>query len=393
VVVNRPPNTIERMGSIVVVGMFDSVHFARWVAQFQATNLEISLFPSGPHRRVHPILTGILEDQSKPLTIHFPRLLSALAIPLWIVDRFIGDRLRGFLLAKRIKNANVDYVHALELQHAGYITAAAYKFLDTFGRKTRPKLIVTNWGSDIFWYSKIPNHKLKLVKLLARADSYSAECKRDYELAQNLGYRGDFLPIIPNAGGLPHSWLVQTKMPCSLRKVISIKGYETWSGQALLALDSIRSLEDKLQGYEIVVFSASRKTKQNVRKIATSTSISISAFGKNKLTHDQVLNLLSRSRIYLGVSRTDGISTSMLEAMSAGAFPIQSSSSCASEWFEDKKTGFSLRSNTIDEIRQALLFALEKDKLVDKAQTINQSTLVERYESEKIASIARTFYR
>jgi len=38
--------------------------------------------------------------------------------------------------------------------------------------------------------------------------------------------------------------------------------------------------------------------------------------------HAAILDLFGVARVYLGVSVTDGISTSMLEAMAMGAFPI-----------------------------------------------------------------------
>ena len=45
-----------------------------------------------------------------------------------------------------------------------------------------------------------------------------------------------------------------------------------------------------------------------------------------------LLGYLSKARIYVGASRSDGISTSFLEALCLGAYPIQTSTSCANEW-------------------------------------------------------------
>ena len=54
-----------------------------------------------------------------------------------------------------------------------------------------------------------------------------------------------------------------------------------------------------------------------------STNLRISAVPSGNLGHEEVLKLLSESEIYIGHSLSDGISTSMLEAMAMGAVPIQ----------------------------------------------------------------------
>jgi hypothetical protein len=55
---------------------------------------------------------------------------------------------------------------------------------------------------------------------------------------------------------------------------------------------------------------------------------------REKIPRHKILDYLSKSRIYIGASRSDGISTSLLEALCLGAFPIQTDTSCANEWIE-----------------------------------------------------------
>jgi hypothetical protein len=42
----------------------------------------------------------------------------------------------------------------------------------------------------------------------------------------------------------------------------------------------------------------------------------------------------ANSQIYIGASVSDGISTSFLEALVLGAYPIQTNTSCGNEWVE-----------------------------------------------------------
>jgi hypothetical protein len=50
------------------------------------------------------------------------------------------------------------------------------------------------------------------------------------------------------------------------------------------------------------------------------------------ISHQQILTLLGRSLIYFGFSKSDGISTTFLEALIMGAYPIQTDTSCVNEW-------------------------------------------------------------
>ena len=70
--------------------------------------------------------------------------------------------------------------------------------------------------------------------------------------------------------------------------------------------------------------AASRLTKD--------TGLKIVAHKKHALAHAQVLERMNTSIAHTGLSRTDGVSMSMIGAMRQGAILIQSNTSCGSEW-------------------------------------------------------------
>jgi len=45
------------------------------------------------------------------------------------------------------------------------------------GKPKGLKFMVTNWGSDIFWFQRFPKKQAKLEKLLRLADFYSADAR------------------------------------------------------------------------------------------------------------------------------------------------------------------------------------------------------------------------
>ena len=51
------------------------------------------------------------------------------------------------------------------------------------------------------------------------------------------------------------------------------------------------------------------------------------------------MKLFERARIYIGCSRSDGLSTSFLQALCSGAYPIQTDTSCASELVDGGASG------------------------------------------------------
>ena len=374
--------------TVVLVCMVDSIHVARWIAQFDPTEVKFILFTSGPNRRVHPkILELIAKGKEHDNQIEIAPFGGKLSLPLWALDRFFSDRIRGLLLRSLIRKASPDFIHALEFQHAGYVTLRA---LEDRGIKT--PLIATNYGSDIYWFQRFPAHKEKIKALLARANLYSAECQRDYLLARELGFIGYELPLGPNAGGIKtEDTSLRLEIP-SRRKTIAIKGYHGWVGRALIALEAIEMVKHELKGFEIVIYSANLKVVRMASQLKRKSGLNLVVHKKSSLAHHEVLSIFGKARIYVGLSMSDGISTSLLEAMSMGAFPIQTSTSCADEWIVDGQNGILIRDITHQAVSGAILRALKDDALVDGALVDNQAKIRSSANPSVLKASAKTFY-
>jgi glycosyltransferase involved in cell wall biosynthesis len=372
---------------IVVVGMVDSIHLYRWLSQFNLVDFKFILFPSTPHRRIHPGIKALVkESELTGNQILIKQFGGKLAIPFWILDKFFKNRIRGFLLKRILLKDQPDYLHALEFQNAGYISSVALS-----DGVIKTPLIVTNYGSDIYWFSRLPKHTEKIKKLLGRADKYAAECERDYELARQFGFRGEELPVIPNAGGI--ELILARSNLASQRKKIIIKGYHGWAGRSLIALKALTIISQNLIDYEIVVYSANFRVRTTARFIAIRHGIKIKCYRKKKLSHHEMLKLFQESRIYVGLSVTDGISTSLLEAMATGAFPIQTATSCANEWVTDGISALLVDDITAIEVSEKLIRSLSDDSLVNRSQEVNLKTISNNANYDLIKSKAQEFYR
>ena len=121
--------------------------------------------------------------------------------------------------------------------------------------------------------------------------------------------------------------------------------------------------------------------------------LNITTFAENQnLDHEQMIDLFSKSLIYIGHSLSDGISTSLLEAMALGAYPIQSNTSCASEWI-DKESGLISNLYDLNIIERKILDVINDETVFAKAFDKNFNTIKEKANKKNISQIAIDFYK
>jgi glycosyltransferase involved in cell wall biosynthesis len=107
------------------------------------------------------------------------------------------------------------------------------------------------------------------------------------------------------------------------------------------------------------------------------------------MSHKAVLEMFAKSKIYVGLSESDGISTSMLEAMAMGAIPVQTSTACCDEWFGD--SGVAVREISVPAVKVAILQALVLAEDPQNAQA-NLATIRSRAGAEQVKLTALGFY-
>jgi len=369
---------------IFIIGMFDSIHFVRWLDIFRNEEIDFLLFPSSPHRKIHSGLEELLESPATA-SYRLSRWPSLSGLPLWLLDRVFLNRLRSLLAVREILSFKPHLMHAVELQNAGYLASLTYAKL----KSSKPIFLATNYGSDIFWFSRFPRHAKRIRTLLSRLDRYAAECERDVRLAKTFGFRGQILPVQPNSGGFSEDILSSALLGPELRGTILVKGYHGWAGRAHLALFALESLQEELQNYEILIYSCNSSTKRLAMRIAKRSRLQIRTYRKGALSHEEMLSKFSRALVYIGLSRSDGISTSMLEAMALGAIPVQTSTACCDEWFEG--SGVAIATLDTDEIakgvRQAINLALNSD-----SASKNREIIRTKASRKEVSKNALTFY-
>lgn len=362
---------------ILFVGMPDSVHTARWINQVSDLGWDLHLFSASP---------GIPNTELRNINVYNisfsrpPGLSSSARLrglwPLRIgVERLSLRVSSSTWLTRLIRWLKPDVVHSMEMQRAGYLTWEAKRQLkDRF-----PPWIVSNWGSDIYLFGRLAAHSEKIRAVMAACDYYHCECHRDVQLARDFGFRGEVLPVFPVAGGFDLEWMrgLRQPGPTSTRRTIALKGYQTWAGRALIGLRAIELCADALRNYRVVVYMPTPEVRIAAELVRESTGIPFE-FEFKSWTRADVLRLHGRARVSIGLSISDAISTSLLEAMIMGSFPVQSNTACADEWLKDGETGILVPPNDPEIIAAAIRRALNDDKLVDRASEINTRVADER---------------
>ena len=113
---------------------------------------------------------------------------------------------------------------------------------------------------------------------------------------------------------------------------------------------------------------------------------------EKKLSHSQMQREFQISRIYIGCSISDGISTSFLEAMTNGAFPIQTNTSCASEWIK-KGAIASLVNADRNEILKEIERVIENQLILESAFSANRRVAMENLDSDYLKKLSYEFYK
>jgi hypothetical protein len=265
------------------------------------------------------------------------------------LEKTIEEKLEEIIL--KIKP---DVVHSFEMQ------SCSYPILNTMLKYPKLTWVYSCWGSDLYYYKNLKNHNRKIKQVLKRVNFLHTDCLRDYKIAKELGFNGEYLGVIPGGGGFKLSEFKNLKLPINKRNVILVKGYEHNFGRALNVLKALSLLTNEIIDYKVVFFGAHQKIIDFVNK----NELNFQVFDRNELSHNELITLMGKSKIYIGNSISDGMPNTLLEAVIMNAFPIQSNpGNVTSEIIENEMNGLLINNpDDITEIRVQIEKALQFDR-------------------------------
>jgi glycosyltransferase involved in cell wall biosynthesis len=374
---------------ILFVGMADSPHMRGWIiaTKSEFPNLDLHLFPSDRPRFNPEVGNSFseLKNFSKVFTISKNWKLN-FAI-YYTLDLLFGLRWRAYFLARYIRKIKPGTIHFHETQHGAYI----YNLIASSSQiPGNTRNLLSTWGSDFVLYSKNSSEAARVKSCFEWLDLVTAERSVDGDIARELGYTGEFIsPVYITIGSKRTQALKREAV--SRRKIILVKGTQDNSGRCLNILAALEQLDLNLDGFEILVYSASEPTKVAVDLLRHEKGLKIRCLPR--IPKKEMKELFGRARISIGVGISDGLPGALVEAMGNGAFPIQSSNSCADVFIENGKNGFIVDAWDLEGIKSSIKRALLEDELVDQAASLNVSKLENIYSWEKGINRLKNLYK
>lgn len=352
---------------ILLISM-PSVHVIRWIENLKDTSHELYWFDVLGKGRLETI------DKVHQITCWKQRKIPYIKGEHWLRKKFpsIYEKVQPFLevtanehLEKILQTIKPDLVHSFEMQ------SCSYPILITMNKYSKIKWLYSCWGSDLFYFKNFKNHNLKIKNVLNRVNYLHTDCLRDFNLAVQLGFKGKHIGVIPGGSGFKLAELEKYKKTINDRKIILIKGYEHHFGRGLNVIKALNELKDELLNYEIVVFGAHEVLINYIKQY----NLPFKVFDRNGLTHNELLDLMGKTKIFIGNSISDGMPNTLLEAIVMNAFPIQSNPGGATaEIIENKVNGLLINNpEDIHEIKSLIKKAIKFDKVAvfEKAAEIN----------------------
>ncbi len=269
-------------------------------------------------------------------------------------------------LAQILQEIQPDVVHSFEMQ------SCSYPILETMQKFSHIKWIYSCWGSDLFYYQNQPQHVSKIKAVLSRIQYLHTDCERDFIIAKQLGFSGKHLGVIPGGGGFHLEQFLPSIQSISRRKIILIKGYQHHVGRGLVVVKAMQNIQAEIQklGFEVVVFGAHKEVKDYV----ITNQLPYKVYDRHGLVHQELLQLMGESALYIGNSISDGMPNTLLEAIIMGAFPIQSNpGNVTAEIITHAKNGFLIEDpNDISSISELVLKTINSPSLLQNAFEINK---------------------
>jgi glycosyltransferase involved in cell wall biosynthesis len=373
---NRQKSHRLNQNKIMLIGMADSPHFQKWlkVAQEEFPHKVFLIFPSDRPRFKNSIklkYIGKNLPKTKMFRLHPNKNINFAFY--YLFDNIFNLRWRAYFLARFIMIHKPSVIHFHEMQHGAYIynLISGYKNIPKNSRK-----IISTWGSDLTLYSWVDQHQFQLRTCLTWADILTAERITEIPDAKKLGFEGEFIaPLYITIGQDPLNIAELTKS--SSRKIILIKGHQSDTGRALNVLHIISTMSSYLTDFKIFVYSAPSSVQIQVDLLRNKNKIDIQTLPK--VGYSEMRKLFEQARLSISLSVSDGLPGVLVEAMSAGAFPIQSENSAGREFIVNNENGLLVDPWDFDSIKESILKALTDDYLVDKSAELNQRILQEKY--------------
>jgi glycosyltransferase involved in cell wall biosynthesis len=345
---------------VAVLGSAAVPHTGRWAAALVARGLEARVWSLEPPADGDPSLyrTELLPSARVPGVLRYPLAASALRASLAAFDPHVID-------AHFVPNYGV----------LGVLTG-------------RRPLVVNAWGSDLL-AARDPLRRARLAWVLGRADRVRVDANNLARVARGLGVPEEKLevlpwgaeterfPFSPNAEArlaARRAWPAEWRELCGEGSVaVSTRmHYPVYAVETLI--DAWRGVVSALPGAHCLV-AGDGPLRPALEARARDVVGSLVFLGRRP--QSDLAPLLAGADAYVSTSLSDSTSLSLLEAMSAGAYPVVSAIEGNREWVT-AETAFLSPPRDVGALTRGLTRVLGDPSRFDSARATNRATIEAR---------------
>ncbi len=364
---------------ILLVSVFSN-HMFNWILQLRESDHEIHWLDVNDANTYVKSIDFIHQTVKWKRRVEYPgRYWIKRNIPLLdtLVEK-VNNRKFIDIFQEKMAAIQPDVVQSFEMH------SACVPILEVMKKYPEIKWIYSAWGNDLF-YHQHNSKKLKGIKeVFTRLDYMFADCTRDFLIAKEYGFKGDYLGTHPTGGGYDLQSSNSLLYDLDNRKTILVKGYEHKFGRAINILKALLEIKTEIKNFNIVVFAATDEVLKFVKQPQFSSMENLVV--KRNIARGEVLELMGKSLLYIGNSTSDGMPNTLLEAIIMESFPIQSNPGGATaEIIEHGKNGFLIENpENSSEIAALIKKAIENPKLLKSGIAYNTKNIKPKLERNYI---------
>jgi glycosyltransferase involved in cell wall biosynthesis len=381
----EPVSASERL-RIAVLGDFDGIHTRSWLRWFVARGHDvhaISYYP--PASPLHGVTLHALKGRATGALS--PGALSPTArIPRGLIRLAHGLRYRRAGLKRVLDEIEPDVFHAHFVVEHGFYGALA---------SVHP-FVVTAWGSDILVEpNRDPVTKQIAKWTLRRADLVTSNNQHMAARIRALGVKPSKVEVVTLGADAYFS------EQCD--QSVNMRGRSNDDGPVILstrAHEPLYNINEIIDAYSIVL-----ERIPNTRLIvahsgalsdqlqAQAAKLAGNVVFTGTVNGERLRELMTDAEVFVSVPSSDGTSVALLQAMSAGAFPVVSDLESQHEWIEHGRTGMLTPLGAPVALGEALIAALHNGDLRRTAAGVNRQAVHDRGTNETQMARMETLYR
>ena len=268
-----------------------------------------------------------------------------------------------------------DIVHTLGLFPAS-------SMLEKYSKEARiigdfSWIVQARGGPDLDLNMKNKDFVIEIKKILSSCNFFIADNKKNYSNAIELGINEEKIfgcEIFPGAGGVDYSLAKYIEPPSRKGRVILWpKAYNCIQSDGLAVVEGLRLAKLQLGEFTLISTAVTQDVGYWIREMLQGDGITIEIY--DRIPKFKIHEFLSKSRIMLAPSLSEGIPNIMYESMAMKAVPILSALDTYKSLFIDGENVLYASNLDPRAIADALIKAMNDDLLADSIAKKNLELL------------------